>query len=95
VIKATDFEYRHQTLLHLLVVGLAIGTYFVSRDERRRGGAFGFPFACPRSPQSAIKWLWCAGSRGDVERGLSAGSFEVGACGEHDRFHANAEGPSR
>jgi MFS family permease len=33
VMKATDFEYRHRTLLHLLVVGLAVATYFVSRDD--------------------------------------------------------------
>jgi hypothetical protein len=31
--KATDFEYRHQTLLHLLVVGLAVSTYFFTRDD--------------------------------------------------------------
>jgi hypothetical protein len=31
--KATDFEYRHQTLLHLLLVGLAVSTYFVTRDD--------------------------------------------------------------
>jgi hypothetical protein len=31
--KASDFEYRHRTLLHLLVVGLAVATYFVSRDD--------------------------------------------------------------
>jgi hypothetical protein len=33
VMKATDFEYRHQTLLHFLVVGLAVATYFLSRDD--------------------------------------------------------------
>jgi hypothetical protein len=31
--NATDFEYRYQILLHLLVVGLGILTYFVSRDD--------------------------------------------------------------
>jgi hypothetical protein len=31
--KATDFEYRHQTLLHLLVVGLAFLTYAFQRDD--------------------------------------------------------------
>jgi hypothetical protein len=31
--QATDFEYRHRTLLHLVVVGLAVATYFVSRDD--------------------------------------------------------------
>jgi hypothetical protein len=31
--KATPFEVRHQTLLHLLVIGLAVGGYFVSRDD--------------------------------------------------------------
>jgi hypothetical protein len=31
--KATDFEYRHQTLFHLLVVGLGVSTYFLSRDD--------------------------------------------------------------
>src|ERR1700691_3634423 len=31
--KATDFDYRHQTLLHLLVVGLGVSTYFLSRDD--------------------------------------------------------------
>jgi hypothetical protein len=30
---ATHFEYRHQTLLHLLLVGLAVSTYFVTRDD--------------------------------------------------------------
>jgi len=31
--KATDFEYRHQALLHLLLVGLAVSTYFLSPDD--------------------------------------------------------------
>jgi hypothetical protein len=31
--KATDFEYRHQTLLHYLVVGLAVSTYLFTRDD--------------------------------------------------------------
>jgi hypothetical protein len=31
--KATDFEYRHQTLLHLFVVGLAFLTYAFQRDD--------------------------------------------------------------
>jgi hypothetical protein len=31
--RATDFEYRHQTLLHLLVVGLGVSTYFLTRDD--------------------------------------------------------------
>lgn len=31
--KATDFEYRHQTLLHLLIVGLAVSNYFLTRDD--------------------------------------------------------------
>jgi hypothetical protein len=31
--RATDFEYRHQTLLHLLTVGLAFLTYVVSPDD--------------------------------------------------------------
>jgi hypothetical protein len=30
---ATDFECRHQTLLHLLVVGLAVSTYFLTPDD--------------------------------------------------------------
>jgi hypothetical protein len=33
MMKATDFEHRRQSLLHLLVVGLAVGTYLVSRDD--------------------------------------------------------------
>lgn len=33
MMKATYFEYRHQTLLHVLVVGLALSTYFFSRDD--------------------------------------------------------------
>lgn len=32
-IRATDFEYRHQTLLHLLVVGLAFLAYGFQRDD--------------------------------------------------------------
>ena len=32
-IRATDFEYRHQTLLHLLVVGVAFLTYAFQRDD--------------------------------------------------------------
>jgi hypothetical protein len=32
-ISATDFEYRHQTLLHLLVVGLAFLAYAFQRDD--------------------------------------------------------------
>jgi protein-S-isoprenylcysteine O-methyltransferase Ste14 len=31
--RATDFEYRHQTLFHLLVVGLAFLTYAFQRDD--------------------------------------------------------------
>jgi protein-S-isoprenylcysteine O-methyltransferase Ste14 len=31
--KATDFELRHQTLLHMLVVGLAFGTYAIAPDD--------------------------------------------------------------
>lgn len=31
--KATDFEVRHQTLLHVFVVGLAFLTYAFSRDD--------------------------------------------------------------
>lgn len=31
--RATDFEYRHQTLLHLLVVGLAFLTYAFQPDD--------------------------------------------------------------
>jgi protein-S-isoprenylcysteine O-methyltransferase Ste14 len=31
--RATDFEYRHQTLLHLLVVGLAFLTYVIQPDD--------------------------------------------------------------
>jgi hypothetical protein len=30
---ATDFEFRHQTALHLLVVGLAVSTYFLNPDD--------------------------------------------------------------
>jgi hypothetical protein len=31
--KATDFEYRHRTLLHLAIVGAAFLTYLVDRDD--------------------------------------------------------------
>jgi hypothetical protein len=31
--KATDFEYRHRTLLHLAAVAVAFLTYFVDRDD--------------------------------------------------------------
>lgn len=31
--KATDFEYRHQTLLHSLLVGAAVSTYFLNPDD--------------------------------------------------------------
>jgi hypothetical protein len=31
--KATDFEYRHRTLLHLSVVGVAFLTYLPDRDD--------------------------------------------------------------
>jgi hypothetical protein len=31
--KATDFEYRHQTLLHLLLVSLAVSLYLFDRDD--------------------------------------------------------------
>jgi hypothetical protein len=31
--KATDFEYRHQTLLHILIVGAALFTYLIERDD--------------------------------------------------------------
>ncbi len=31
--RATDFEYRHRTLLHLLVVGLAFLTYLFEPDD--------------------------------------------------------------
>ena len=31
--KATDFEYRHQLLLHQLIVGAAFLTYLIDRDD--------------------------------------------------------------
>ena len=31
--KATDFEYRHQTLVHQLIVGAAFLTYLIDRDD--------------------------------------------------------------
>ena len=31
--KATQFEYRHQTLLHLLLVGLSLSTYWLNPDD--------------------------------------------------------------
>ena len=31
--RATDFEYRHQTLLRMLVVGLALLTYVIEPDD--------------------------------------------------------------
>lgn len=31
--KASEFEYRHQTLVHLLIVGAAFLTYLVDRDD--------------------------------------------------------------
>lgn len=31
--KATDFEYRHQTLFHLLVVAVSFLTYSIDRDD--------------------------------------------------------------
>jgi len=31
--KATDFEYRHQTLVHQLIVGAAFLTYLLDRDD--------------------------------------------------------------
>jgi hypothetical protein len=31
--KARDFEYRHQTLLHYVVVGLAVSMYLFTRDD--------------------------------------------------------------
>jgi hypothetical protein len=31
--KATRFEYRHQTLFHLLLVGLAVATYLRNPDD--------------------------------------------------------------
>jgi hypothetical protein len=33
VLKATDFEYRHQTLVHQLIVGAAFVTYLVDRED--------------------------------------------------------------
>ena len=30
---ATDFEVRHQTLIHLLIVGVAFLTYLIDRDD--------------------------------------------------------------
>ena len=31
--KATDFEYRHQTLVHQLIVGAGFLTYLIQRDD--------------------------------------------------------------
>ena len=31
--KATDFEYRHQTLVHQLIVGAAFLTYLIDRED--------------------------------------------------------------
>jgi hypothetical protein len=52
--QATDFEYRHQTLLHLLLVGLAVSAYFLNPDDivwalvrvGRPGPAQGLPIRC-------------------------------------------------
>jgi protein-S-isoprenylcysteine O-methyltransferase Ste14 len=32
-VRATDFEYRHQTLLHLLIVAISFLTYLFDRDD--------------------------------------------------------------
>ncbi len=31
--RATDFEYRHQTLVHLLIVAISFLTYLIDRDD--------------------------------------------------------------
>jgi hypothetical protein len=31
--KATDFDYRHQTLVHQFIVAAAFLTYFVDRED--------------------------------------------------------------
>jgi hypothetical protein len=33
MMRATDFEYRHQTLVHLLIVTASFLTYFVDRND--------------------------------------------------------------
>jgi hypothetical protein len=33
MVKATSFEYRHQTVLHVLLVGLALATYLIYPDD--------------------------------------------------------------
>ena len=30
---ATEFEYRHRTLIHLIIVGVAFGTYLITPDD--------------------------------------------------------------
>jgi protein-S-isoprenylcysteine O-methyltransferase Ste14 len=32
-VRATDFEYRHQTLIHLLIVAISFLTYLIDRDD--------------------------------------------------------------
>jgi len=32
-VAATEFEYRHQTLVHLIMVSIAFSTYFFDRDD--------------------------------------------------------------
>jgi hypothetical protein len=32
-VRATDFEYRHQTLVHLLIVAISFLTYLIDRDD--------------------------------------------------------------
>jgi hypothetical protein len=34
--KARDFEVRHQTLLHMVIVGLAFSTYEIAPDDISR-----------------------------------------------------------
>jgi hypothetical protein len=43
--KATEFEYRHQTSIHLVIVTIVFLTYWIDRDDILWSFVQGRPYA--------------------------------------------------
>jgi hypothetical protein len=75
--KATDFEYRHQTLLHLLLVGLAVLTYARYPDD--------IVWALVRSHSDSASWERLIFGTGALLL-LGSAALETWANAHDDRY---------
>jgi hypothetical protein len=103
--KATRFEFQHQTLLHLLVVGLSLVTYLAGPDANARqfvskGSKAQNPLRFPRIlsilavgllPLSGVVILIACETR----IGVPSHCVEVGISSEHDPIRLDTAGQNR